>query len=711
MTFETLEYVDADGDPQEVAFQNLSAKGVLRASMTPRSHTWSDFQISLPQPPETPIVIPFKSRCIVRACRTSTTGADNSFSAGEIIFQGRCWQLPGSASSRRVNTEIIISDALRDLAHITFQILWNKWTGGTPTSPTYTTYYFADVCLFLPAPSTTYSPAAVNGQISTWQQIQELIHYATNYASGDDAVDLQLGGSGSLTAGVWSASTPEFTPSYTNSYPVHCMKCLNVLQLCLRPHPGVYLEIDYSTTPPTLHLRDRAHLTAKTLPYKSTDVDSIVHEATDIEPLFELVPDRIALFYKINGTYNGQPIVSFNNDIYPVGAPPSLLSEEFAIDITGAAQTETRISFNSTVFDPTDLDLWRTKCPGLQQIAEGGQIPNTGDAGALALLDSAAYNSGTHPKGIQVIDESGAAIDYSSGHFHYLTEDSVYTWFTKSDGTAAGAVFATVKAFFSYNKITAVGAGSVTDVMQEHEHHFRVLLTNIPSSLQILKQTVNAGESIPAGLAENIYTELSTLQWRLHHSILQVAADEDTVPTLIKPGKHKINLAGGSTDWETMNAVPENVTIEFMRTGDGRLYAHHSISCGPVNHLEPGYLVQLFNLFANRDLARIDASTRLTGATSGTQVDLSGSAARENSTAAPSVPIVTNHVYVVTGSIAGQVVNSAKGIADILAATTPTPKIDATEMKTMKPREIKVCDDDGNIYYIIVQATGGHTKP
>jgi len=265
--------------------------------------------------------------------------------------------------------------------------------------------------------------------------------------------------------------------------------------------------------------------------------------------------------------------------------------------------------------------------------------------------------------------------------------------------------------------VTSAGGGTFTDVMAEHEYHFRVLLTNIPTSLQILKQTVNGGESIPAGLAQNIYNELSVLQWRLQHEVWQVAA-VDTVPTLIKPGKYKINLSGGSDDWTTMNAVPENVTIEFWRTGSGQIYAHHSISCGPVNHLEPGYMVQLFNLFANRDLARIDANQRLTGSTASTQVDLSANPARENSTAAQSVPVVTNHVYVPTsgplaGTIAGQVNTSAKEIADILASgSTPTPIAGTTaaDMRQQKQREIKVCDDDGNTFLIIIPATGGHTR-
>ena len=161
----------------------------------------------------------------------------------------------------------------------------------------------------------------------------------------------------------------------------------------------------------------------------------------------------------------------------------------------------------------------------------------------------------------------------------------------------------------------------------------RLRLTNLPSGQYVLKQLLNDGEAIPVGLAESVYNELSTLQWKLRHTILQVAANATTVPTIIKPGKNMINLSGGLTAWETMDAVPEQVIIEFFRVienGVSCLTAQHSISCGPVNHQEPGYLVQLANLFWNRNHAGIDPHQRLTGTTSSNQVDLSSQGAKEN---------------------------------------------------------------------------------
>jgi hypothetical protein len=486
----------------------------------------------------------------------------------------------------------------------------------------------------------TYSPAPVNSTITTWQQIVDIINFAANNSTGTNAVQLQIG------------STPEFQPVYCNWYPMRSSKCSEALLACLRAHPGVFTEIDYSTSTPTIHFRNRTNMTATTLPYKSTDANGVVHIASDIQPLNDLVPDAVRLFYKINGTYNGRPVVSWATDIYPSGGSTNtLLDLDFSIDISGATTQETRISFTSSPFDPTSKTLWRAKLPALKQVSEGGQVPNDGSTGALAFVDAAAYDAATHPKGIRVVGDDGT--DYSANYgtlLPYITEQDIYSWFTLAGGGAVNAVKATVKAFFSYQKTSAV-AGTVTDTLKEQEHHFRVLLTNAPSDTYILKQTLVVGESIPSGLAQYLYTELSTLQWKLQHDIFQVAASGSAVPLLIKPGKNKINLSGGDSAWTTMNAVAENVSIDLFRVlvnkndGSGtewRMAAQHHISCGPVNRLEPGYLVQLHNLFINRNRSGIDVYQRLNGTSASSQVDLTSTAPKENSTTAPAIYSVQN---------------------------------------------------------------------
>ena len=678
MTFDTLQYVDGTSTTQEIALSlaNLSGKGPAQQRLVyePRSHAASTVTISWPQPPETGIAIPFKSRCIIRFNRSSSDGTANSFSGGTIFFQGRRTDNEGSASSTRVSTGITISDAWWDLEKVVFQMAWLQITGGTWASPTYTPFYWPDVVLCQASPGTTYSPAPVNDTITTWQMIKEIISYAAGYATGTNAVQLQ------------TTASAEFSPAYINWYTLRSGKCAEALQICLRPHPGVFTEIDYTTTPPTLHFRNRGSMTATTLPYASTDGAGIQHVATDIQSLDQLVPDAVRLYYKVNSTFNGQPIVSPGTDIYPAAAPNSLLCFDYSIDVTGANLQQIQKNFVSTAFDPTSLDLWRLKEPHLKQVSQGGQIPNDGDPGALALVDDNPYNSSTHPKGIQVLDETGADVDLTT--FTYITDQSVYSWYKLGSGTAQ-VVRATVKGYFSYDRTTAILSNTLTDTVLEHEHSMRVVLTNVPTDLYVFKQTLNVGEAIPSGLAQSLYTELSVLQWKLRHEIWQVVA-AGSVPTLIKPGLHCINLSGGNSAWESMNAVPQTVNTEIYRLFDGRLAAKQSIACGPVNHLEPGYIVQLTNLFWNRNKSGIDPFQRLSGTVSSSQVDLSATDTKENSNGANAVFQSTNLLYV-DGSGNNHVIQHD-------ATQIPAGAVSAH-------RPVGVCDDTGNLLTGYFQCT------
>jgi hypothetical protein len=701
MIFDTLQYVDGNGVAQEVALplSNLATvAGAVSLKLNPKSHAPGECIITWAQPPETGIAIPFRSPCIVRTGRQSGDGSQNSFSGGTIIFQGRRWDNEGSASKSQVATTITLLDAWKELEKITFQIAWQEITGGTISAPTYSNFLWPDIVLMQPAPGRVYAPAPAGAQfITTWQQIQDIITFVQTFLTGANAVQLALGPLG-------------FAPLYCNWYPVRSQSCGDCLKFVLRAHPGVFTEMDYTTTPPTLNFRNAGTVSPITLPYKSKLADGTLHMASEIQSLEELKPDAVRLFYRITGEFNGQQVGTFGTDIYPNGAPNSPLCLDYSIDVTGASVTETIKNFVSNNFNPTDLTLWRTKVPGLKQIAQGGQIPNDGSAGALTFVSTAPYDSVSNPKGFQVIDDIGNPIDFADT-FLYWTDQSVYSWFNLS-GPAAQAVKATVKAFFSYNKTSTIGGTAVTDTMKEHEHHLRVVLTNAPTNQYFIK-TTQPGEAIPTGLAQALWTELQTLQWKLRHEIIQAAPDTVTVPTLIKPGKHAINLSGGDPTWATMNAMPQNVSIQLFRTADGRLVAHHNIQTGPVNHLEPGYLIQLANLFWNRNRSGVRSDQRLSGAASSNQVDLTGTDSKENSTAAAPVPTVQNLVATDnTGAITGLIIHSAPIIATTLAATTPAPVtgFSATDLKTMQPREIKVCDDNGNPYFMMVMATGGYTK-
>jgi hypothetical protein len=147
-------------------------------------------------------------------------------------------------------------------------------------------------------------------------------------------------------------------------------------------------------------------------------------------------------------------------------------------------------------------------------------------------------------------------------------------------------------------------------------------------------QFLTTGEAMPANLAQNIYESLADLQYNLDHSLI-----EKPFSGWVKPGLNSVNLTGGATAWETMNSPVQQTTYRMHLGGDGITFDEASVKCGPVQHLEAGELVQLFNLFANRDLSKIDTNERVDGTVGGQTVTMPVDSAQENSI--PGKPIDT----------------------------------------------------------------------
>src|SRR5579859_7291293 len=350
-------------------------------------------------PPETAPVIPFEALCIIYTGRTGS----GPYSGGTMLFQGRRTDNSGQASAGAANQELVIEDAWYDLRFLTYQTTWANITGYSGTMPTYgTPFGWPDGVLFQSSPAgqmqpngtfAAYSPAPVNNHITTGQAIEEILAYAIY-----QGVNLQIG---------------EIDPAvYVPFYPVRSMRCADALKIALRVHPDCACEIDYTTTPPTFNIRQRSSLTAVTLPYKGSS-GAKTHLTSQVRPRPELVPARVGIYIKETSTISGNPVVSVGTDIYPSGTGIGLRSMDVSVDMTGPKIANTVAALATATFDPTNLAWWAQKVPALQP-QPNGQIPASG-TGALALIDS-TINGGTsgHPKGIQVVDDSGVAIDLTT---------------------------------------------------------------------------------------------------------------------------------------------------------------------------------------------------------------------------------------------------------------------------------------------------------
>ena len=635
----TLQYVDGNGAKQLVTFKQLAtAEGGKVVGqgwqVNFASHRSSSVKLNLPGvPAHLAPVIPFESRVQIFS-------PDNTKQ-----FDGLRTDRHALSDAKKAASDYTLEDEWYFLDRCPYnqmmKIVSNLATGA------YTTLPYVNVVLFQPNPGQNYNPAPVSNHIHTGQQITDILNWAILLGA-----NLQVGQIDCARYCAW--------------YPQTNLKCGDALRHCLRLHPDCFTEIDYSTTPPTFHVRKRANLQRVTLPYEYTDASGRVHQVLDIQERPELQAGRVAIFYRsiANGallstaldiwpqnnlsvtgpvtvgqlvgganapyTTNGSPVVgtalaALGSGTANVncGAPPGLRSLDFAVDLAGPRQSAVSSIITSFAFDPTSLALWKSKVPSLAQ-----NIPTSG-AGALTLLSSNINTGGALD--ISVVDDAtGAAVDL--GTFQYLLDprSSVMSWMKTPGGAAAQVNEVIVTAHFSYAKQKTIGSGTLTiQQPNDHAHHFRVKLTNLPSGNYSFSQYLSTGEAQPTGLAQALCTDLAALQYSFTHTFV-----ERPFNGWLKPGKHAINLAGGNAQakWAAMNATVQQTTFRMKLGNGGVTFDNVTVKCGPVEHLEIGELVQLFNVFQNRDLSKVDPNERLSGTPSpGQTVAMPSDGAQENS--------------------------------------------------------------------------------
>ena len=459
-------------------------------------------------------------------------------------------------------------------------------SGGTVVKSATLVYSYSDVVLFQFAPNDPYITAADIFQfyITTGSEIISILNFAIG-----NGVNLQLP---PVNGSELLYTLNLFVPWY----PVRCVNCWDAINICLRMHPDCFTEIDYSTTPPTFHVRKRANggvgaglLTQVTLPYKGTDLTTgRRHVSSNVVPRPELVPTRIGIFYRV--VANGQAL-SFPQDIYPLNAPDGLRAKDYSLDLQGPNSTSSQARLTSVPFDPTNLAWWMTKCPALRAT----DIPIQGQTGCVNF---------TSPSVITVKDDNGNVIDWFDNYPYEFLKGTVDFWMS-----GVNVIVATVTANFTYTRLDANGAPK--DNVTSHTQTTRVKLVNYPTTLFTFTQYLNTGELLPTGLAQAVYTALQPLQYNLSHNMTEVPF----TGTFVKPGLNGINLSGGSSDWLTMNATVQQSEYTLHADDQGNVFAEVLVRCGPVKHLEPGELIQLFNLFANRDIQKINPWERITGVT------------------------------------------------------------------------------------------------
>ena len=423
---------------------------------------------------------------------------------------------------------------------LTFQQSYQSWNNSTHANETLTR---SQICL---------GQAADGNRQGLRAQIQEIVNWVINQTTTEyGSPQIQLGDS--------------YPDGWIPYDAINNITCGEALKRCLRWIGGGAnsVWIDYDTTPPTLHCKSRADLTAVNLAVLGEP------ERVNITRRDDLVPSAVCLKYRVAIQDGGLRYVKICEDIASEhGAGHTDLTGAFTgtstitqlradalrfgsvvqtFDFEGPTLNQVAGTLATVAFAPTSLDFWRAFCPELSQFTY------------LALVQQA--------------DSSWYSLDQA------LADSSLV--YAVTGGTVSG--FMGNPAKVQKLNISAYLSGTVktgdnrqAQIVQAQLKSVQVTLTNVPGGTYL--KAIDYGEIIPWGLAAQIYAAETPAPYQGTHVL-----GENDYTARIGIG-NVLNLTGGLDEWTSMRAQVQSIDIDYTD-------ARTTVTLGPATHLGAGDLI------------------------------------------------------------------------------------------------------------------------
>ena len=656
--------------------KTLANWGYADAVLTLRSRSASTFEIrKAGDDPANVADIPYQGQVTIYRDRT---GSGTAWSNGSILFQGRRVEFSGAADPGSASTAMTFVDPWWDLENIVFQ---HYWKSGSPPVNVYSARLnlFQDIHL---------GPASPWTSLSVKDQIAEII----NYAHANCSANLQPG----IIDPAWQFPF----------YGVKAITCAEAILTCLRSIPDAVTWFDYTTTPPTLHVRQAANLTRVTLPYAGADAHSRAHQSSTIRARPDLQLPQVVIQYQQTSSVDNVKYTAYVVDAYPpLATGQAIGAQVIPIDLRGGNRSDVSGTVIAQAIDPTSLDFWKKYKPDLT-------LP---EITSLGIVDSSVNAGSSHPKGITIKDESGATVSLASFP-NAIIGGQVAPWMpvTAREVTITGTLTYGRQFDIAHNPSAPIYYPLAN--VSEHTVSVRVKLTNAPpgSTSYSTVASYDPADPVPVGLAQYIYNSFNTLQFEGRHTIV-----DDHAFQILGP-QFSLNLSGGNAAWTSMNAVVHETQILFNANRSGV----QVVSFGPHKHLTAAQFFDFLSMWTWRQIYE-NPNVRNTGVDAdATGIALGQDMQKENTSAgtpqvalqsvvgAPDadghVPIVTNTGVATLGEHnhqsfdnTGAFVN-AKGIIALSRSD-----IDPSDLPgiAVKLRKLAVCKPDGTAGSMYVLAS------
>lgn len=327
--------------------------------------------------------------------------------------------------------------------------------------------------------------------------------------------------------------------------------CAEVIRRVLRWTPDAVAYFDYTTTPPTFHVRHRASLS----PFSMTLNAGAPVKSVKIAPRYDLQRSVVVLKYEQTQTVNGQDFTRIVRDQYPPDVDENAVGAlTMTLELSGGSATYQTQSVTTSPIQENSVTWWKEKLPWLNKL---GNIQISGGTRTPNDLENE------------------------------LKKGTISAWMGKQSGVVE------VKANLSYERWQdpdSPYSSSGNPIIEKKtlvSIVTRVRGTDARTQSFSRLKRFTSGEPVPVGLAQQLYTSVGTLPYEG-----ALLLKEEECGGVAAPG-HFLRLLGGRNEWSTMDAVIQSVT-EKIDLGETNL------KFGPPTHLGADDLIGLLRVNRTR---------------------------------------------------------------------------------------------------------------
>lgn len=362
--------------------------------------------------------------------------------------------------------------------------------------------------------------------------------------------------------------------------------CAEMVKRELRWTPDAVTFFDYSTTPPTLHIKRRADCASVAFSIGQGEKDAEIQ----ITPRYELQVPAVVLKFERENSINDESWTSV--DVQTAGGT----GEEFGALIMTIQLGGSHVTYQAqrvvtrtieTLNNAAGKTWWKKH---LKWAADPSVVIDSVEDGQIALSDDTVTTD--YPREI-----------IGGGVPSWKSDTSVELQVTaKLSGTITSANQAAIH--FEKQPVSARVTGTTLNGPSQ------------PSKTYTQVTSVIEAEPIPLGMAAAFFATLSVLQYEGEFMLAEEECGGEA-----QIGK-LLNLTGSLAEWTTMQAQIQSVT-ENVDSGTTR------IAFGPTEHLNPQDLIELLRINRERVPSwRLDE--RVSGKATGRGGTVSGTVMSEN---------------------------------------------------------------------------------